>query len=195
MLVFIRHGKTQWNLEERLQGKEADSDLLPIDENFINNLNGEFNDIIFDKLIISPLKRALEFSKYINFKTRKRVINGDIAEISFGDFSGKRLDEIDSSIIEQRNLDKWHFRPKNGESYEDLYNRLNNIALELMKDMNRTNIAIIGHETCNKVLIGKIMGYTEEQILKLKQKNNEVYKIENNKLYKKIFNITDWTGV
>ena len=28
-LYFTRHGKTQWNLERRFQGREGDSPLLP----------------------------------------------------------------------------------------------------------------------------------------------------------------------
>ncbi|MGL5342822.1 MAG: histidine phosphatase family protein, partial [Lactococcus garvieae] len=28
-IYFVRHGKTQWNLEKRLQGQKGDSPLLP----------------------------------------------------------------------------------------------------------------------------------------------------------------------
>ena len=28
-IYFVRHGKTQWNLEQRFQGGQGDSKLLP----------------------------------------------------------------------------------------------------------------------------------------------------------------------
>ena len=185
MIVFLRHGKTKWNLEKKLQGKENNSMLLPVNKIFLESLNNEFNNIIFDKIYISSLKRAIDFANYLNLAYKEKIICDDIVEIAFGVFSGKRLSEIDPELLRLRNNDKWNFKPERGESYCDLYNRLNDISSELSKEQNNKNIVIVGHETCNKVLIGKIMNFKKERILSLKPPNEMIYKIDHNNLYKK----------
>ena len=95
MIVFLRHGKTKWNLEKKLQGKENNSMLLPVNKIFLESLNNEFNNIIFDKIYISSLKRAIDFANYLNLAYKEKIICDDIVEIAFGVFSGKRLSEID----------------------------------------------------------------------------------------------------
>lgn len=183
MIVLFRHGKTQWNLEQRLQGKEFDSELLPADKSLIKRIKDDFSNTHFDKIIVSPLKRAQDYSKILNLSGNITETRTDIAEISFGILSGKKFSEIDKKIIDERNCDKWNYKPLNGESYYDLYNRLEKISKELSN--NNNDIALIGHETSNKVLIGRIMNYDKDYILQLKQPNYTVYKIENNILYKK----------
>ena len=178
MIVFFRHGKTKWNLEQRLQGKEFNSELLPVDKSLIENIKDDFFNIHFDKILVSPLKRAQDYSKILNLKSCITETRTDIAEISFGILSGKKLSEIDKKIIDERNHDKWNYRPLNGESYNDLYNRLKKLSSELLN--KNGNIAIIAHETSNKVLIGILMNYDKDSIIKLKQPNDTIYKIENN---------------
>lgn len=186
MFVFFRHGKTLWNIEKRLQGQENNSELLPVSEELIKSINVEFKNIIFNCLFVSPLKRAVDYSNIIKLKYDKKLIEPALTEIAFGVLSGCRLDESDSKIINARNKNKWNYRPEGGESYSDLYNRLENFTRYLLSIQNE-DIAVIGHETCNKVLIGKLLKLKQDEILNLKQSNDCVYKIENKILYKKFF--------
>ncbi len=184
MIIFFRHGKTEWNLQKRLQGKEANSDLLPVDVDLIKLIQNDYASVNFDKIFISPSKRAQDYSKILDLKAKEILTVNDLDEISFGRFSGQRLDEIDKNIIAARNRDKWNFCPPGGESYADLYERLTNIS-EILHKYSDLSVAIIGHETTNKVLIGKLMNFSKERILGMKQPNEAVYKICGNKLYKK----------
>ena len=50
--LFVRHGKTQWNLEKRLQGQKGDSPLLPESYEAIARVNERLGQIVqFDKVI------------------------------------------------------------------------------------------------------------------------------------------------
>ncbi len=184
MIVFFRHGKTLWNLQGRLQGRESDSLLLPLDKEFIECLNQEFKNIVFDKVYLSPLKRATDFFNKIKLKALCVELKDDIKEIGFGVLSGLAPDEIERSILEKRENDKWNFRPQNGESYADLYKRLEPVK-DLIESGSSLNIALVAHETANKVLIGKLMNYSKDKILSLKQPNDVIYKIDEGILYKK----------
>ena len=186
MIILFRHGKTLWNLEKRLQGQENNSELLPIDSELIENINTEFKSLIFDNLFVSPAKRACDYIKFFDLKFKLKIIEPSLNEISFGVLSGCRMDEIEPQILRARNENKWYFRPQNGESYDDLFHRLDNFSKYLLS-ISEQYIAIVGHETCNKVLIGKLLNFSREKILKLKQANECVYKIQDNNLYKKDF--------
>lgn len=58
-IYFVRHGKTEWNLARRLQGQKGDSPLLPESYEAIERVHKFLEPIEFDKVLSSPLKRAL----------------------------------------------------------------------------------------------------------------------------------------
>ncbi|WP_136256080.1 histidine phosphatase family protein, partial [Onishia niordana] len=45
-IYFVRHGKTQWNLEKRLQGQKGDSPLLPESYEAIARVNERLGQIV-----------------------------------------------------------------------------------------------------------------------------------------------------
>ena len=47
-LYFVRHGKTQWNLEGRLQGTKGDSPLLKESIEQVSELGQYLSDSTFD---------------------------------------------------------------------------------------------------------------------------------------------------
>ncbi len=57
-LYFVRHGKTQWNLEGRFQGARGDSPLLKESVENLRKLGRYLAGIHFDKVYTSDLKRA-----------------------------------------------------------------------------------------------------------------------------------------
>jgi broad specificity phosphatase PhoE len=64
-LYFVRHGKTQWNLEKRLQGQKGDSPLLAESYEAIARVNKKLSQIVqFDKVISSPSREQLRQQNY-----------------------------------------------------------------------------------------------------------------------------------
>ena len=57
-LYFVRHGKTEWNLEGRYQGAHGDSPLLAQSYLEIGLLAEYLNNVRFAKAYCSPIKRA-----------------------------------------------------------------------------------------------------------------------------------------
>lgn len=64
-LYFVRHGKTQWNLEGRFQGANGDSPLLEESVRDLEKLGDYLKDIEFDAVFSSDLKRASDTCKII----------------------------------------------------------------------------------------------------------------------------------
>jgi probable phosphoglycerate mutase len=132
-IVFIRHGETDWNREERFQGQRD----IPL--NALGRRQAERNGRAVAgilaagdwRLIASPLGRTVETMQIAlaaagragaSFTTDSRL-----KEASFGDWEGLTLTEITAGqpdFARQRELDKWGFVPPSGESYSMLAERI-----------------------------------------------------------------------
>lgn len=131
-IYYIRHGETEWNVAGRLQGRR-DIDLNARGRQQARHVGGILRDLFardrrdpesFD-YVSSPLKRATETMQLLR---QELGLDADgfrrdpnLAELSFGDWEGftiAQLHDRDPQRIAQREHDKWHFVPPNGESYE-----------------------------------------------------------------------------
>ena len=137
-VYYIRHGETDWNVAGRLQGRR-DIELNARGRAQASHCGELLRDLFardkrdpaaFDYLS-SPLKRATETMQLIraalglapaDFRRDQRL-----AEIAFGAWEGftiAQLHERDPQRIAQREHDKWHFVPPDGESYEMVAQRM-----------------------------------------------------------------------
>ncbi|MBS1075292.1 histidine phosphatase family protein [Gluconobacter sp. Dm-73] len=138
---YLRHGETDWNARGLAQGRTD----IPLNETGIAQavragealaplfLNGKRP---FDRIVSSPLKRALVTAQYaqdtIHDRTGIKIpleINAGLIEVCFGLYEGAPMDEWFKSWIEEgRHLE-------NGESFTDLSVRaISTINAELDKD-------------------------------------------------------------
>lgn len=138
-IVFVRHGRTKCNIKGIYAGKMD----LPLSEKGIyeiEKLKETFKGENFDKVYVSPLKRALETAEILGYKGEK---DERIREVDFGLFEGLTYKEIEKKYPEDCrswNDDYLNFRFPEGESLLEVYNR----TCEFIMDIP---------ETCNKVLV------------------------------------------
>ena len=59
-IYFVRHGKTEWNLEGRFQGAKGDSPLLSEARDELAELGVFLQNVPFDAAFSSDLKRAVD---------------------------------------------------------------------------------------------------------------------------------------
>ncbi|WP_155285972.1 histidine phosphatase family protein [Lacticaseibacillus zhaodongensis] len=104
-IFIIRHGKTAWNLEKRLQGAHADSELLTDDLTGYKQLAHYLADYHFAGVYSSPIRRATHTAEIV---TQAMGLHGvhiqplpGLTEISFGQWEGKRRDDL---IAQHREL-------------------------------------------------------------------------------------------
>ena len=132
MVFYIRHGETDWNVAGRLQGHRD----IPLNDKGRGQA-AHCGEVLRDLLardgrdpqsldyISSPLGRATETMELLRPKlglpAAGYVREPQLIELSFGDWEGSTialLHRNDPVRISQREHDKWHFVPPNGESYE-----------------------------------------------------------------------------
>jgi probable phosphoglycerate mutase len=137
-LYYIRHGLTEWNMLQRLQGrrdvplnKEGRSQASRCGEILLDLLARDSRAPADLAYVSSPLGRARETMELVRttlgLPAPGYEIEPRLAEISFGDWEGLTYDEIiarDSDIIARREHDKWAFQIPGGESYRQVAARV-----------------------------------------------------------------------
>ena len=140
ILYFVRHGQTDWNAEARFQGTRD----IPLNDKGRGQArrNGVTLKGLVDpanvNFIASPLMRTRETMEIIRVEMglEAEVYETDdrLKELSFGDWEGRtvtELEETQSELWAGRQANKWSFRPPQGESYQDLADRLRSWVNEI----------------------------------------------------------------
>lgn len=137
-IYHIRHGQTDWNVAGRLQGMQ-DIPLNPTGQAQADGngraLGAHFKAEGIDPAALhwfsSPLGRTRETMERvrggIGLDPEAYVVVPDLREVSFGVYEGKTYEDIaETNPAHHAEImrDKWHFLPPEGESYEQMAERL-----------------------------------------------------------------------
>lgn len=166
-IYFVRHGKTQWNLEKRLQGQKGDSPLLPESYKAIARVNERLGQIVqFDKVISSPQPRAVTTAKLLT----ALPVNTDIrlSEWNFGQLEGQLVanallkypDEMFASRNELQNFDGRHF---GAETVANVLARFDSLANDLKKQ-EAENILLVGHGASGTAEMRHLAGFPLQEL-------------------------------
>jgi broad specificity phosphatase PhoE len=138
-LIFLRHGETAYNAENRLQGQRD----IPLNARgreqaraLGRTLGARIGSQIdwldaADAFIASPLERARETMEIarnaIGLPPQAYRLDAALKELTFGAWEGFTWPEIaarDPKAVRARSEDKWSFVPPGGESYAMLAERV-----------------------------------------------------------------------
>lgn len=157
-LYIVRHGKTIWNAQGKLQG-HADIMLNEEGIHAAVSLGKELKNVHFDMVYSSPLMRAHETAKLIFSNRDVPIITDDrLKELSFGDMEGTTTTEWFSESCPYHYFfsepDKYP-TPPNGESFEEVCERTRNFLEEEIepKEKSAERIMIVAHGALNKGLM------------------------------------------
>lgn len=160
MLYIIRHGKTDWNLEYRLQGR-TNIPLNDMGREQARNAKEEYKDINFDYCFVSPLDRAQETARIV-LEGRDIPITTDerLVEMGFGEYEGySHIFQHPELNVYKLFKDPCNYTPDKGaESFDELIKRtsdfLNEVALPLVNEGK--DVLIVGHGAMNSAIINNL---------------------------------------
>ena len=138
VLYYVRHGLTEWNVQQRLQGShdvpliaEGRSQAKRCGEILRDLLAGDgraHGDLVY---VSSPLIRARETMELVRatlgLPATGYEVDARLAEINFGDWEGLTYEDVikrDGDVVARREHDKWGFLPPGGESYAQVTARV-----------------------------------------------------------------------
>ena len=137
MIYIVRHGETDWNAQEKIQGKMR----VPLNKKGrqqAENIANHLKNISIDTFYVSPLERALETASIIA-KYHPHAVFTKIPELkeqSFGDLEGKLIADIidmHPAFDWKKSLHYPDFHPGGGESLHDIHKRISEFAKKISK--------------------------------------------------------------
>lgn len=175
-LYLVRHGETDWNLENKIQGRTD----TPLNENgrrqareLADKVSRELGGI--RKIYSSRQKRALETAQIIGRKLAvDPIVYQGLEEMSLGEWEGYTWKQVREVFPQEYQI--WHQNrryqvPPGGESYQQLLDRLLP-ALDAIIRKEDQDILIVTHSA----LIMTLMSYIYDTPFEDMAKN---YKIGN----------------
>lgn len=172
---FARHGETDWNREQRYQGSKD----IPLNRK--GQMQADSNGILLREMLerdgvdpaslnwfASPLSRASETMDRMRaaFDVELPPVIHDkrLIEISFGAFEGRLHAEIarEQTALApgERDESYWHFRPQDGENYDDVAVRLLDFARELTH-----HSVVVAHGGVLRVLWHLVEGTSRKEVM------------------------------
>jgi len=162
-IYIVRHGETNYNLEERIQGQINNNSCLTekgwlkaeeLGKNLCNL------GIRFDKVYSSDLRRAKETTKailkYLGNLPLEYV--PELRERSFGCLQGKTIQDI--GIKDYKGADLYTLNREgilsDAESLESIGKRVNSFIQMIVKSKN-CRVLVVGHEWINSYLINALL--------------------------------------
>jgi probable phosphoglycerate mutase len=167
-LIFVRHGETAYNAENRLQG-QLDTPLNARGREQAQAIGGTLRSLLGPEIELldaaqaffaSPLNRARETMEIaraaMGLEPERYHLDPVLKELSFGVWEGLTWPEIevkDAKALWARRKDRWSFVPEGGESYAMLADRL-----RPWLDTLREHAFVISHGGVARVLMALIAG-------------------------------------
>jgi alpha-ribazole phosphatase/probable phosphoglycerate mutase len=175
-ILFVRHGRTDWNESMRYQGKSD----IPLNEEGLLQAQKTSRRISqwFSPEVVysSPLKRALVTAEIINTAFEEPVdlrVVDDLAEMNFGRWEGMAFRELrkeEAELYMNWRHDPVRVTPPGGEPFEHICERVSRV-LEEIQATGMTRILVVSHGGILRACIMKLLSLDSSVIWKLRLDN------------------------
>ena len=159
---FLRHGEVEGGSYYR--GSTND----PLNQKGWQQMREAVADRQWDQIISSPLQRCSDFSQYLHIqKNIPLLVQSSWQEICFGDWEGKKAEEINSEQLIGFYQDPINNTPNNGEALKIFLVRINLAWNCLLKDHAGKKILVISHAGVIRCLFHLFLNLPVEKIFNL----------------------------
>lgn len=174
-LYFVRHGKTEWNLEGKYQGGHGDSPLLPESLHDITLLAKRLQDIKISHMYSSPLPRAKTTAETLIKDLHEKIpftIVDDLREFDLGIMEGRKFSELENEMPEviyafRHQPVDYDYSLIKGESFEQVAARTTSAVKKIVAENNATdNVVIVSHGAALVTMIQSLLGTSVADVRK-----------------------------
>jgi alpha-ribazole phosphatase len=150
---------------------------IALADSFLNEMNDlhdklpEFDDdcTVFSSPLMRCLQLAKTFSDTVTTDTR-------LQELDFGDWEGKRFDDIDADILQHWTNNFVTAAPPNGETFEDLHQRAGSFWQDLLAT-NAKQVLVITHAGVIRALLAHALNLPLANSFQLRIDSGSVHKL------------------
>ncbi len=205
-VVAVRHGETEWNRTERLQGWAP----VPLNERGREQAAaaGEWlaDAYSFDRVFVSDLTRTIETADIVleaadGTPTSSAPVSHepDWRERNLGVYQGLTYGEVDDRFpdygLSERARRNPHTVPEGGESYADMADRVTRRFSEIVDDYRGETMLVVTHGGPLHLLLGHAKGMSIPEALTEHSQNNcavNEFEVSDGRIDVVRENATDW---
>ena len=148
VLHFIRHGRTEHQRQGVYMGRRTGSELSAEGIGELLALRREYDYPSAEVVFSSPLPHCLQTADFLYPESRLMVVD-ELAEMDFGSYEGKSLEELkDDPEFGRWLADSHHQKPPEGESGEEFLIRIQAAVAAMIDYMAQNEIfeaAVVTH--------------------------------------------------
>ncbi len=171
-LIFVRHGETPYNAENRLQGQRdvplgprGRDQAIAVGRTLRSRVGAEIDRLeAADGFVASPLLRTRQTMELargaMSLAPGRYRLDPALKVLTFGDGEGQTWPEVkacDPKGVVSRRADKWNFVPPKGESYAMLADRVS-----LWVETLTAEAFVVSHGGVARALMTLIAGVSGE---------------------------------
>jgi broad specificity phosphatase PhoE len=178
-LLLIRHGETQWNLDNRVQG-HLDVPLTEKGRVQARLLASWLASEPLAAVYSSDLCRASETAEIIAGDRAALFLEPRLREAAFGEFQGLTTPEIKDRFPEAYAAwrhDAVRNRPPGGETLEDLGDRCLAALRDMVERHPGETVAVVAHGGPIRVMVCGVLGLGLEVYPKLRVENTSLSRL------------------
>ena len=191
-IFLIRHGETEENAKRIVQGKSYGK-LSKRGKEQARKVAARLSKEKIDVIFSSPLERADLTAREIARQHGLEIVYDErLTERNFGNIEGIGRDEY-FDMIEKSGLPKHKFKPKGGESYEDMQERVRSFYKMLLEKYSEKTAAVVAHGTLNRVFLSVVGHISIDRAHDIQQDNTcvNIIEMKDGEPFVRLVNCTD----
>ena len=165
-ILFIRHGKTEWNLDAKYQGAHGDSPLLPQSFQEIEMLAQSLASTKIAHVFASPLPRAQTTAQKLIEALGRPIpltIDDRLIEFNLGQMEGMKFTAVADKWPEvldnfRHHPDKYDPSIVGSESFESVIHRLGAAVHDYVREFPDQNVVVVSHGAALNAAINGLLG-------------------------------------
>lgn len=148
-VFFIRHGPTEENVAQRIQGQSPGTLIIPETERYLAAIVPLLRTKSPTLLLSSDLDRAVRtrqvLKTFLQLPNLKDAVSPLLREKAMGLYEGMLWSEVPADFQEQRGQSNYDFRRFGGENEEDVRKRVQEALRQISQRYPDTRIVCITH--------------------------------------------------
>lgn len=171
-IVLLRHGETDASSRGQCYGK-LDVPLSKNGRRQVEEAARLLQVLRPEAIVSSPRSRAHDSARIVAKRCGLSVqIDERFAELDFGDFEGKRYEDVEREHPEF--YARWMQSPTdvsfpNGESYTQMAARVVVAYQDLVQKAVNNKLVLVAHGGVNRIIIAEVLGLRAENVFRLEQ--------------------------
>ena len=183
-LFLIRHGETDFNKKQMMQGRGIDAPLNEVGKKQAICVASALESERAGQVVASSMMRSIQTAQPLAISQSLPIQSyEEVDEMDFGDLEGKKSGDIKDEL--NRINGEWSsgnvsMRIPGGESPVEVFERANGRIESLLRGYNSGTLFMVLHGRLIRILLSEWLGYGLKNMHQVEHQNGAIYHVQKN---------------